>query len=83
MDRVHLRESVALPNWVKSQMVYHGLTIRGLAKRYGVSPTTIAKILSGKIRFERRRKAEGVLKAISHDYPALRPVLQKLYPNAF
>ena len=83
MDRAHLRESVALPNWVKAQLVYYGLSVRALARRYDVSPTTIAKLLSGKIRFERRRKAEELLRAIAQDYPFLRPVLQKLYPSEF
>jgi len=81
MDKVHLRKSVALPNWVKAEMVYHGLSIRGIAKRYGVSKTTIAKILAGKARFERRRKAEALLKELVQDYPALIPVLLKLYPS--
>jgi len=83
MDRGHLKESVALPNWVKAQMVYHGLTVRGLARKYGVSKTTIAKLLSGRARFERKRKAYGLLKSLATDYPALLPVLRKLYPSEF
>jgi len=46
MDSEHLKESVALPKWVKAQLVYNGLTVRGIARRYGVSQTTIAKLLS-------------------------------------
>jgi transcriptional regulator with XRE-family HTH domain len=83
MNGEHLKESVALPRWVKSELVYHGLSVKGLARRYKVSPATIAKILSGKARFERRRKAHELLKAIASDYPVLLPVLKKLYPSEF
>ena len=83
MDSEHLKESVALPKWVKAQLVYNGLTVRGIARRYGVSQTTIAKLLSGKVRFERRRKAHELLKSIATDFPALLPVLKKLYPSEF
>jgi len=83
MDREHLKESVALPNWVKASLVYNGLTVREIARHYRVSPTTIAKLLSGKARFERRRKAHELLKAIALDFPVLLPVLKKLYPSEF
>jgi len=83
MNGEHLKESVALPNWVKSELVYYGLSVKGIARYYRVSPATIAKLLSGKARFERRRKAHELLKAIASDFPALLPVLKKLYPNEF
>jgi len=83
MEKKRLNESVALPNWVKSQLAYYGLTVRGLARKYGVSPTTVAKLLSGKARFERLRKSHELLHAIAGDYPYLVPIFRKLYPQLF
>jgi len=69
--RKKVKRYIPIPNDVKAELVRRGLTVRGLAQRYGVSHFLIGRILAG-WNFKHSGKWEEVKEALLKDYPWLK-----------
>jgi len=61
----------AVPNEIKAELIKRGLSIRYLARKYGVSHFQIGLILAG-WKFTRRGKWQKVKEQLLKDYPWLK-----------
>ena len=69
--RKRVKRYISIPNDVKAELVRRGLTVRGLAQRYGVSRFLMGRILAG-WEFKKAGKWEEVKEALLKDYPWLK-----------
>ena len=69
-----------IPKWVLHQLLEHDLTVRKLARQYGVSHKTISRLLRGH-NYKRTGIHKELYKRIQEDYPFLKEVFSRLYPK--
>jgi len=69
-----------IPKWVLHILIEHDLTIRQLARKYGVNHKTISRLLRG-YPYKRKGIHKELYQKLQEDYPFFKTIFSRLYPK--